>query len=286
MPRGGYQVFGATECGRKFPQLRSLLCYAILFNLMAGCAAAGSTAGPSIPAGSPTSRTGRPGPIGADKTQLLTVISDGWNTFHGELRRYQRQPGAEWVQIDAPIPVVLGRAGYGWGRGLHGDGAPEGQRGPIKREGDGRSPAGVFEVGPIYGYEPPSAQVSLVYVEATSSLRCVDDPTSVAYNRIVSVSDTVEDWSSAELMRRQDDHYEIAIFVGHNANPPMPDAGSCIFLHVWEGPDVAVRGCTAMAKPALETLSRWLEPEAAVLVALPQDTYDELVNVWDLPMRP
>ena len=267
--RGGpYQVFGCL-----------FIC------MIAGCPSAVSLEA-SRPAGRhPSTRTDAEGPIAPGKTQLLTVVSEDWDTFHATLRRYERQPGSEWIEVGRPIPVVLGHAGYGWGRGLHGQGAPAGREGPIKREGDGRSPAGVFALGPMYGYEPPPAKVSLTYVEATPALRCVDDPSSLHYNRIVSTSEQVRDWRSAELMLRGDDHYEIAIVVAHNAAPPTRGAGSCIFLHVWDGPDVAVKGCTAMAKPALHLLSEWLEAGAAALVALPKNEYDALTGRWGLPPR-
>lgn len=233
--------------------------------------------------GEPT--TGGP-PIGEKKTQLVTVVSDDWDAFRASLRRYERLPGGPWTEVGVPIDVVLGHAGYGWGRGLHGTDAPHGRSGPAKREGDGRSPAGVFELGPMYGYGPsPPPGTSLSYVESTSSLRCVDDPASLHYNRIVSASDEPKDWNSAEHMLRGDDLYETAIVVHHNTASPVPGAGSCIFLHVWDGPDVVVRGCTAMAKPALRTLSNWLERNGAVLVALPRSEYEALAKAWDLPAR-
>jgi D-alanyl-D-alanine dipeptidase len=255
--------------------------YWILALWTAGCMSAASLEGRDA-AGHPSAHTDSAGPIDPHKTQLLTVVSDDWNAFQAILRRYERL-AAGWREVGAPVQVVLGHAGYGWGRGLHGNGTPPGRGGPVKREGDGRSPAGVFELGPVYGYESPPAKVSLAYVEATPTLRCVDDPASLHYNRIVSTFEQGRDWQSAELMLRGDDLYEIAIFVEHNAAPPAPGDGSCIFLHVWEGPDVAVRGCTAMAKPALRALSEWLRPGAAVLVALPEHEYDALRSPWNLP---
>ncbi len=134
----------------------------------------------------------------------------------------------------------------------------------------------------MYGYDPDVGRVALTYVAATPALRCVDDPQSTHYNRIVSTSSVTPDWGSAERMLRSDDLYELAILVSHNQGQPKPGAGSCIFLHVWGGPDVPVRGCTAMAKPALERLSRWLEP-TAVLVALPEGEYGALSGRWELP---
>jgi len=222
-------------------------------------------------------------PIPSAKTQLVTVVSDDWTSFRAKLRRYERSPGQAWKPVGLPIDVVLGREGYGWGRGLHGGKAPEGRPGPIKHEGDGRSPAGVFNIGTAYGYEAARKNVSLPYVQATPELRCVDDPKSRHYNRIVSIKKTVPDWQSAEYMHREDELYSIAIVVEHNTQRTEPGAGSCIFIHVWRGPDSGMTGCTAMPMDTLETFASWLQPNAAVLVALPQSEYDALKNPWGLP---
>ena len=222
-------------------------------------------------------------PIPQQKTQLVTVVSDDWNSFRAKLRRYERSPGEAWKPVGPPTDVVLGRAGYGWGRGLQGGGAPDRRPGPIKREGDGRSPAGVFDIGTAYGYEAAREDVSLPYVQATPELRCVDDPKSRHYNRIVSTADTAVDWKSAEHMRRQDELYAIAIVVEHNTKQTEPGAGSCIFIHVWRGPDSGMTGCTAMPMDTLEAFANWLQPNAAVVVALPRSEYDALRRSWRLP---
>ncbi len=222
-------------------------------------------------------------PIGGNRTQLVTVVTDDWGRFQATLRRYERSFGGAWNAVGRPTSVVLGREGYGWGRGLHGDGAPAGRPGPTKREGDGKSPAGVFEIGTAYGYDPARTGVALPYVEATPELRCVDDPASRHYNRIVSTANTAVDWKSAEYMRREDALYEIAIVVEHNTRQTEPGAGSCIFIHVWRGPQSGMTGCTAMPLSVLETIAEWLKPDAAVLVALPRSEYGALHGRWQLP---
>ena len=171
-------------------------------------------------------------PIDDDMRQVVTVVSDGWNDFRAVLQRYERTRDKKWRRVGHPVDVVLGRQGYGWGRGLHGTGAPQGRPGPSKREGDGRSPAGVFAIGNAYGYAASRDDISLPYTQATDELRCVDDPKSSHYNRIVSTTDTPIDWQSAEHMRRDDDLYMLTIVVAHNAAPTKAGAGSCIFLHL------------------------------------------------------
>lgn len=222
-------------------------------------------------------------PIHSDKTQLVTVVSNDWNGFEAELRRYERAPGTAWSQVGRPVAVVLGREGYGWGRGTHGDGAPKGRPGPLKREGDGRSPAGVFDIGTAYGYLATRDGASLPYVQATRSLRCVDDPASRHYNRIVSTDSTPVDWKSAEHMRRDDDLYAIAIVVEHNTARVAPGAGSCIFIHAWKGPGIGMSGCTAMPMDRLEAFARWLQRDFTALVALPAGEYAALRESWSLP---
>ena len=233
---------------------------------------------PSLP-----DRTALPagGPL-ADAGQLVTVVSSDWNDFPAVLQRYQRGPSGRWHAVGPEVQAVLGRHGYGWGRGLHGSARPVGAEGPLKVEGDGRSPAGVFRIGTIYGYAAARPAVRMSYQQASPTLRCVDDATSRHYNRIVSTESSPVDWSSAEKMRREDDLYVLAIVIEHNVDPVEAGAGSCIFLHLWNGPDVGMSGCTAMAMNDLEELADWLEP-GAILVALPRPEYAALRELWSLP---
>jgi D-alanyl-D-alanine dipeptidase len=217
------------------------------------------------------------------KTQLIAVTTAGWNSFRARLWRFERDAG-EWREVGEAVDAVIGRAGYGWGRGLHGNGAPEGRTGPTKVEGDGKSPAGVFEVGAAYGYAEAQPRISLPYTQATAMLRCVDDPGSTHYNTIVLSNEVEVDWSSAEHMRREDDLYVLTIVVEHNSQEPEPGGGSCIFFHLWKGPDVGMSGCTAMSMGALEELAEWLKPGEAALVALPEKEYEAMRVPWGLPL--
>jgi L,D-peptidoglycan transpeptidase YkuD (ErfK/YbiS/YcfS/YnhG family) len=184
------------------------------------------------------------------------------------------------------VPAVVGRAGTGWGRGLHGDGAPAGRPGPVKVEGDGRAPAGAFRVLRAFGYEPaPPAGTALPYQAVGASWRCVDDPASAFYNDILDADQVEVDWTSAETMRRADDLYRWVVELDHNAasgDAPTPGAGSCIFLHRWAGPDDVTAGCTALAEPALVELLAWLRP-GAVYVLLPRAERAALASAWGLP---
>jgi uncharacterized protein YijF (DUF1287 family)/L,D-peptidoglycan transpeptidase YkuD (ErfK/YbiS/YcfS/YnhG family) len=223
-------------------------------------------------------------PIAAHITQLITVTAEGWNTWRARLQRYQRAAGGVFRAVGPAMPAVLGHGGYGWGDGLHGSGAPVGRGGPVKREGDGRSPAGVFALGTVHGYAPVAPRsLTLPYRHATAQERCVDDPSSAHYNQVVSTSVVRETWKSAELMLRADDMYELALDIEHNRSPIVPGHGSCIFAHAWAGPQVPVTGCTGLAKSDLRQLLTWLKPDSSAWVALPQGEYEQLRNDWNCP---
>ena len=160
-----------------------------------------------------------------------------------------------------PIAVVVGQAGLAWAE-AHG-------AGPVKQEGDTRTPAGVFRLREAWGTAASApAGTRLSYRQSGAATRCVDDPGSREYNRILDESGDL-DWKSAEIMRRADGLYDWVVVVGHN-EARAPGAGSCIFLHVWRSPRSPTVGCTAMPKATLAALMTWIDPEAAVLVVLPE----------------
>jgi L,D-peptidoglycan transpeptidase YkuD (ErfK/YbiS/YcfS/YnhG family) len=172
--------------------------------------------------------------------------------------------------VGRPVPVRIGAAGLGRGRGLH-DTAPGAlAHGPIKREGDRRSPAGVFALGPAFGpvTRRPYAPGRWPWRRTTKRDRLVDDPRSPHYNTWEQLprDGSHPAWRSAEDLSG----YRLGLVVRHNRDPVQPGAGSAIFLHLPDpgfGPTV---GCTALKRRALLRLLRWLDPKAKpVLAQLP-----------------
>lgn len=233
---------------------------------------------------------GRPRPFGgADMTgpsrQLLLVTAAGWDSTTGELRRFERaEADSAWIAVGEPLPVNLGRSGLGWGRGLHGLALGPG---PVKREGDGRTPAGLFELGTGFAYEPADlGAVRMPMLRADANLFCVDTAASRHYNRIIDKSAVpAPDWTSAEDMLRTDGQYRLGVLVRHNMDPVVPEGGSCIFLHIWLGQGVASSGCTNMAPEVMLGLLRWLDAERApVLAQLPRLELSRYGPAWRLPV--
>lgn len=216
--------------------------------------------------------------------QCLVVVSRDWNAKTGLLRAYERKNSrSEWHIHGPEIPVVLGKKGLAWGRGLMN---PPTGPGPVKIEGDNRVPAGVFRLGQAFGYAPARSArwVKLPYLPLTKQIEGIDDPQSRYYNRLVDRSKVARvDWRSSEKMRRDDILYKWGIVVAHNT-PASPGAGSCIFFHIWKDAKTATAGCTAMPEQNVVGLLHWLDPAAhPVVIQMPRQNYDSLRTGLQLP---
>jgi hypothetical protein len=229
----------------------------------------------------------------SSSTQMIVVTTDSWDSPQGTLRRYERErPGNPWKAIGQPITVMVGKNGLGWGAGLLKPPARDAHdpmdNDPVKKEGDGKAPAGVFHLSKAFGYAPQEqAAWKMPYISLTPSMECVDDEKSKFYNTLVDTATVSPDWGSHENenMRRSDDLYRWGILVDHNANPPVPGGGSCIFMHIWRGPTQPTVGCTAMPQADMETLLGWLDPaRKPLLVQVPAEQYRRMQHRWNLPL--
>jgi L,D-peptidoglycan transpeptidase YkuD (ErfK/YbiS/YcfS/YnhG family) len=131
-----------------------------------------------------------------------------------------------------------------------------------KREGDGATPLGLWpirgallrpdRVPPPIGWQVPRRWIRLD--DGWS-----DDVGDPAYNRPVRHPHAY----SAERLWREDGLYDLIVVLGHNDAPPVPGAGSAIFLHCAE-PGRPTEGCVAMAADALRSMLARVAPGAAV----------------------
>ena len=215
--------------------------------------------------------------------QVVVVTTPSWSSTTGIMQRFERAaPDLEWRAIGAREPVVVGRTGTAWGVGFDGV-SPEG---PHKREGDGKSPAGIFPLDTLFGFAPLDSMpgLRLPYVQLLSTTDCVDDTGSSHYNTVVDRAlITQVDWKSAEHMREVG-QYAVGVIVGYNTTRPVKGRGSCIFLHIWSGPGSYTAGCTAFPEAKVRAIMGWLDPaKGPLLVQLTTNQYAELRTRWKLP---
>jgi D-alanyl-D-alanine dipeptidase len=215
--------------------------------------------------------------------QIVVVVTPNWASTTGTMQRFERAtPTSEWKSLPSAVPVVVGRTGIAWGVGFDGVSA----EGPHKHEGDGKAPAGVFPLDTAFGFAPPDSMrtVKLPYVQLLPTTDCVDDPASAHYNTVVDKTSVASvDWNSAEHMREVA-QYKTGVIVGYNGAPPVKGRGSCIFLHIWVGPDSHTAGCTALDEGRLREVMTWLDPaKRPLLVQLTAGEYANLRVRWKLP---
>ena len=146
-----------------------------------------------------------------------------------------------WRQVIEPVAAVIGKNGL----------APSGE----KREGDGRTPSGVFALRRAFGYDQ-GVQTELDYRAVTEKDFWIDASASPFYNQWIT-GDVPE--ISHELLRRQDELYKYAIVIEYNTDPVIPGMGSAIFMHVWRGAGQPTAGCVAVAQAELLRLLQWLD---------------------------
>jgi zinc D-Ala-D-Ala dipeptidase len=252
-----------------------------LLHALAGMALATALSGIARPAVAQRTRPAVPATL-ATAGQMLLVVTAGWDSTTGTLRRYERDShNGRWTPVGKRVPIVVGRSGIAWD-----DAQVSPLRGePVKREGDGRSPAGAFGLDTAFGFDirEVMSSVRLPYLQLRTTTECVDDVRSAHYNTIVDRGRVPRvDWSSAERMR-EIEQYAFGIRVAYNT-PARPARGSCIFLHIWNGPRSSTAGCTAMDESVVRELMGWIDPQRRpVIVQLPETAYRRMRGAWALP---
>jgi L,D-peptidoglycan transpeptidase YkuD (ErfK/YbiS/YcfS/YnhG family) len=223
--------------------------------------------------------------IGTSVRQVIVARAPDWNSATAKLQAYQRNSAGEpWQPVFAqPVPVLLGKSGLAWGRGVF---SPPANGIPPKIEKDRRAPAGVFQLGSLFGYaaQPPSG-ARWPYRQVGPYDAYVDDPANPYYNQHVRVEPgNVPPWFDKQKMRLGDAAYKWMLEIRHNQKPAAPGYGSAIFFHVRRGPTTPSAGCTTMAEENLVRLIRWLNPQASPhYVLLPEKEYQTLRGPWRLP---
>lgn len=131
-----------------------------------------------------------------------------------------------------------------------------------KREGDGMTPLGRWPIRCVLfrpGRSAPPDGMTLPWRWVGDADGWSDDPADPAYNRPVRHPHGF----SAERLVREDGLYDIIVVLGHNDAPPVPGAGSAIFLHCSAGA-APTEGCVAIAVERLAVLVGRLAPGDAV----------------------
>lgn len=225
----------------------------------------------------------------SNTSQAVLGIADNWDTSQVSLSLVEKNAHGQWVRTLGPIPGRLGRNGLVWGHGLHAN--PRGAA--TKREGDGRSPAGIFSIGGLWTTTktPVKHHRRIPEIKVGPCDLWVSDPARPdLYNRHVRLNHpAATPWELKEQMRQNDYAHSIKLLICHNTaetpGRPLIGAGSSIFFHIWRRDGAApTAGCTSMAEQNLRALISRLDPSRApVYILLPRAEYTRLRAAWRLP---
>jgi L,D-peptidoglycan transpeptidase YkuD (ErfK/YbiS/YcfS/YnhG family) len=146
------------------------------------------------------------------------------------------------------FPCRLGRSGLGH----------------IKREGDGKTPIGVWHLR--RGFYRADKMMRPVTGLGLSHLRKTDgwceDPSSGQYNRFVKLPFG----PGHETMWRADDAYDVVFETSHNERPRVRKGGSAIFFHLTRQGADATAGCVAVSAHDMRKILARCGPKIKLVV--------------------
>lgn len=198
-----------------------------------------------------------------EATRLVLVTTPSMDDTRAILRTFERSTKEEaWAPVSEPEPAVVGANGLAWGHPFVSR-AESGE--PEKREGDKRTPAGIYAFGATFGFDDAKRDGHLRL--ASGEHYCVHDVRSLQYGRIVPRSVAGEGMSGEEMAAI--DVYKRGIVIDY---PPkrQSKAGSCIFVHIWEGEGIGTAGCVALAEARVAHLQKWANADHTAIAILPE----------------
>ncbi len=179
-----------------------------------------------------------------DVRQLIVVFNESPECNTANLVAIEKKANS-WLVAATPIQAGIGRKGF----------ADPG----TKREGDQKSPSGLFELGQLFCYDN-NVETKMSYIQSSPDDKWIDDPDSDDYNR--HVRGATEAGSYEKLLLNGND-YRYCMVIEYNTRPVVKGNGSAIFLHLSEGKSInSSAGCVVLTQNDMERLLKWMDPES------------------------
>lgn len=174
--------------------------------------------------------------------QVVSVTGKSMSDTKVTVILYEKKSG-EWRRFLKKMDGVIGKNGFTVN----------------KKEGDGKSPVGIYSFGTAFGSETKPDGVKMGYKKTTIYDYWIDDQTSEDYNKWKTYKGNPSSkWKSFERMNHE--LYKYGAVINYNTNPIIKGKGSAIFLHIWRGETMPTAGCMATAEKNVISLLKWLDP--------------------------
>ena len=183
-----------------------------------------------------------------ESEQLIFTINKDSSSFHATIHTLEKKSG-DWHPVFTAFDGSIGEKGF----------APISE----KREGDDKTPSGIFPLGVAFGYDP-SVATKMPYRQVTDDDFWVDDANSEDYNKWIKGEPNAASW---EKMKREDDQYKYGVVIEYNTHPIVKGNGSAIFLHVWK-PGESTSGCVSTSEEMVLKILGWLDPARKPMIIM------------------
>lgn len=219
--------------------------------------------------------------------QMMLLIVPDVNASQAALRFFERKAqDQQWdlqpIHSRVFLPAVIGKSGLAWSSTL----GEKPDLLPYKKEGDARTPAGVYSVTSVLGLKMVG-HPAMPFMQLDEHTACVTDPDSKFFNKVIDSSIVSPDWKSALKFSDRTPDFNVALQLAYNAEN-LPGVGSCMFMHQWRSVNTPTEGVSiGVDKDLLVYLAQELRQEDnPVIVILPQSSYSKLQEKWGLPLAP
>lgn len=175
--------------------------------------------------------------------QVVSAIGKQLSSSKVTIRTFEKRKG-EWRRAYRAMKGIAGKNGLS----------------KNKKEGDGKSPIGMYSFGTAFGSQSKPSKLKLPYKRSTKYDYWIDDVRSKDYNKWVTYKgDPKKKWKSFERMNHE--LYKYGVVINYNMNPIIKGKGSAIFLHIWRNENGVTSGCVATSEKNLLTILRWIDPK-------------------------
>ena len=133
-----------------------------------------------------------------------------------------------------------------------------------KREGDGKTPVGIFRFTEIFYREDKISKLDFKIKTniIQKNYGWCDDPRHEMYNKLIKLPFI----ASAENLYRNDAIYDLLIVINYNMNPVVPFKGSAIFLHIAHEDLKSTEGCIALRRDDLLNVAENISENTVLII--------------------
>ena len=192
--------------------------------------------------------------VAEDVSQMIIVTADKMGIIDVTVSMHTKNENGVWVE-EYTTPGQIGRNGLG-----------------KEREGDGKTPIGIFTFTKAFGILPNPGITSMSYLQVDETHHWVDDPESKYYNQCVSTRDVEPDWNSTEHLYKYVGDYNYALATSYNIDC-TPYVGCAIFLHCPVKDFRPTSGCIAIPEEYMVQTLVQLRDDCIIIIDLEDNIY-------------